>query len=223
MNDLEQTIRSIFADHVVTCLVDNDEIEAWRFKRPDTIDCQIDIMMTKYGMAMVGDYGEFTFYVGRSYGMDFLANPSKGYVAQKIHTECKRYELDTKSLYEYCLEEVKQYLSENLDDADWIESINQKTNLSALYSHLQQISADWDYNPPTSIDRMIEFISAVESLEDLDDARQFLYEEDWLEDTWEWDIKVLDSYTQGRIWAMHVMAEKVLEYKNGNKERNNGG
>lgn len=220
MDDLEQTIRNIFADHVVTCLVDNDEIEAWRFMKPDTRDCQIDIMMTKYGMAMVGDYGEFTFYVGRSYGMNFLANPNKWYVAQKIHTECKRYELDKKSLYEYCLEEIKDHLSENLEDADeQIGVINEKKDLTELCIYLGHIVDEFsNASNYRLVYEMIDFIGDVEQLEDIDDACRFLYEQDWLQDTFEWNIKVLDSYTQGRIWAMHVMAEKVLEYKNGNKE-----
>lgn len=221
MNDLEQTIREIFANHEVTCLIDNDEIEAWRFMKPDTRDCQIDIMMTKYGMAMVGDYGDFTFYVGRSYGMAFLANPSKGYVAQKIHPECKKYDLDKPRMYEICLEEVKEYLSEKLEDNDFKENINEQLNLRALGDYLENMFSNCmtgsgnDYN---LVDDMITFISDVKRLEEVDEAHHYFYEQDWLQDTFEWDLKVLDRYTQGRIWAMHVMAEKVLEYKSGKQK-----
>jgi hypothetical protein len=211
--DMEQRIRDQFSKHIVTCLIDNEEIEAWRFKKPDSSDCQMDIFVTRYGMAMVGDFGDITFRVGRSYGIPFLTHQSKGYVLEKMDQNCKQYELDKEDLLQHAFEESKEYILDSVSDYIVRNSVEETTNLSELMAALETIQNTMD-GYPYVIDDVLEFIEGVDLLEDLEEAYNFLYTVEWLEDVFEWDIKKLASFTESRIWALHVAAEKILEYKN---------
>ncbi|AXQ51127.1 MULTISPECIES: hypothetical protein [Pseudomonas] len=71
-------------NHRYTCLVNQDDAEIWRCKAEGTTAYAFDIMMTRFGIAVVGDIGHLTFGVGLSYGMKFLAGDDVTYY---LHTK----------------------------------------------------------------------------------------------------------------------------------------
>ncbi|WP_226342927.1 MULTISPECIES: hypothetical protein [Pseudomonas] len=71
-------------DHQYTCLVKQSDVEVWRCKAERTTAYAFDIMMTRFGIAVVGDIGDLTFSVGLGYGMSFLAGDDVTYY---LHTK----------------------------------------------------------------------------------------------------------------------------------------
>jgi len=61
------------------------ELDAWRCKEPGTTSYAFDIMITRFGISVMGDIGNLTFRVGVSYGMAFLAgNDVDYYIHSKL-------------------------------------------------------------------------------------------------------------------------------------------
>lgn len=101
-------------DFEYTCLVKNDEIEAWRCKQPDTVVYCFDIIITRFGIAVFGDISTITFRVGSSYGIDFLAgNDIDYYILSKVESNCKDYELDEKHFKDVCQSCVVDFIYDN--------------------------------------------------------------------------------------------------------------
>jgi hypothetical protein len=80
----------ILKGFVFTSLVDSsivDSIDVWRCKNPDTSTYAFDIMITRYGISIMGDISNITFRVGASYGMKFLAGKDvEYYIHSKLDT-----------------------------------------------------------------------------------------------------------------------------------------
>lgn len=60
------------------------DVEVWRCKAESTTAYAFDIMMTRFGIAVVGDIGDLTFSVGLGYGISFLAGDDVTYY---LHTK----------------------------------------------------------------------------------------------------------------------------------------
>ncbi|WP_369991351.1 hypothetical protein [Pseudomonas xanthosomatis] len=60
-------------------LADTDQLKTWRCKAPGTTCYAFDILITRFGIATVGDIDGLTFRVGLSYGIEFLAGNDIGY------------------------------------------------------------------------------------------------------------------------------------------------
>lgn len=71
-------------NHQYACLVKQSDVEVWRCKAEGTAAYAFDIMMTRFGIAVVGDIGNLTFSVGLGYGMKFLAGDDVTYY---LHTK----------------------------------------------------------------------------------------------------------------------------------------
>ncbi len=80
INRAERTLEK----HEYTCLIDTDKVEVWRCQQPGTTCYAFDIMMTRFGIAVVGDIDNLTWTVGHSYGMKFLAGKDVTYY---MHTK----------------------------------------------------------------------------------------------------------------------------------------
>jgi hypothetical protein len=87
---------NILATHTYTRLTPLGSIgEIWRCKRPDSTCYGFDIMITRFGIAVVGDIGGLTFNVGATYGTGFLAGDDVDYyIHSKLEQHCKTTEID---------------------------------------------------------------------------------------------------------------------------------
>ncbi|MDF3936701.1 hypothetical protein [Pseudomonas citronellolis] len=86
---------SILKNHQFLALVDNDDVKVWRCKQPGSTAYAFDIMMTRFGIAVVGDIANLTFSVGLGYGIDFLAGDDVGYyIHSKLDEKCKTKDFD---------------------------------------------------------------------------------------------------------------------------------
>jgi len=82
-------------NHQYRPLVDADDVKVWRCQQPGTSAYAFDIMLTRYGIAVVGDIANLTFGVGLSYGLDFLSGDDVGYyIHSKLDEKCKTREFD---------------------------------------------------------------------------------------------------------------------------------
>jgi hypothetical protein len=73
----EQHYRNRVAETMVghqhTCLARQDNLVAWRCQPPQDKAYAFDILITRSGIAVVGDIDNLTFSVGLGYGIEFLA------------------------------------------------------------------------------------------------------------------------------------------------------
>lgn len=82
-------------DHTYRALSDTPECQVWRCAKPGTSAYAFDIMITRFGIAVVGDVANLTFSVGMSYGLEFLAGKDIGYyIHSKLDEKCKTREFD---------------------------------------------------------------------------------------------------------------------------------
>jgi len=82
-------------DHDYTVLADTDQLKAWRCKAPRTTCYAFDILITRFGIATIGDIDGLTFNVGLSYGIEFLAGDDIGYyIHSKLEEHCREREFD---------------------------------------------------------------------------------------------------------------------------------
>ena len=77
-------------DHEYTVLADTDQLKAWRCKAPRTTCYAFDILITRFGIAIVGDINGLTFNVGLSYRVEFLAGDDIGYYIHSNPLEARR-------------------------------------------------------------------------------------------------------------------------------------
>lgn len=118
-------------DHKYTCLVKTADVEVWRCKG-DGIFYAFDIMMTRFGIAIVGDIDNLTFSVGLGYGMPFLAGKDVTYYIHSKLSECHKKRVFSEDLFRAVLmtgicRELHSECSEELWDAlpGWAQDSDQ--------------------------------------------------------------------------------------------------
>ncbi|WAH56593.1 hypothetical protein LZ023_26805 [Pseudomonas silvicola] len=123
------------ADHEYTCIVQQDNAVIWRCKAPKSTAYAFDIMMTRFGIAVVGDIDNLTFSVGMGYGIEFLGGDDVTYYLHtKLDERCKQREF-SESLFrevlmrhvamaveEECGAELYESLPEWLQDPDKVRA-----------------------------------------------------------------------------------------------------
>lgn len=122
-------------DHQYTCLVKQSDVEVWRCKAERTTAYAFDIMMTRFGIAVVGDIGDLTFSVGLGYGMSFLAGDDVTYYLHtKLNESHKKQVFSTdlfrqalvssicRELHDECAEEIWDILPAWVQDADLVRA-----------------------------------------------------------------------------------------------------
>ncbi|EKT4478407.1 hypothetical protein QEL91_004134 [Pseudomonas putida] len=120
-------------NHQYTCLVKQADVEVWRCKADRTTAYAFDIMMTRFGIAVVGDIGDLTFSVGLGYGMKFLAGDDVTYYLHtKLNESHKKKVFSTdlfrqvlvssicRELHDDCSEEIWDTLPAWVQDADLV-------------------------------------------------------------------------------------------------------
>ncbi|HCA6674610.1 TPA: hypothetical protein ACG5BG_002973 [Pseudomonas aeruginosa] len=120
-------------NHQYTCLVKQPDVEVWRCKAEGTTAYAFDIMMTRFGIAVLGDIGDLTFSVGLGYGMSFLAGDDVTYYLHtKLNETHKKQVFSTtlfrqvlvssicRALHDECSEEIWDTLPAWAQDADLV-------------------------------------------------------------------------------------------------------
>ncbi|WP_416425387.1 hypothetical protein RAM80_06405 [Pseudomonas sp. App30] len=102
-----------------TVLADTDQLKAWRCKAPGTTCYAFDILITRFGIATVGDIDGLTFGVGLSYGIEFLAGDDIGYyIHSQLEEHCREREFDEEAFRAAIVTGVCNRISENTHDDD---------------------------------------------------------------------------------------------------------
>lgn len=103
-------------NHQYRPLIDADDVKVWRCQQPGTSAYAFDIMLTRYGIAVVGDIANLTFGVGLSYGLDFLAGDDVGYyIHSKLDEKCKTRDFDEASFRRALIEGICQRIADEAD------------------------------------------------------------------------------------------------------------
>ena len=103
--------------HEYTVLADTDQLTVWRCKAPGTSCYAFDIMITRFGIAIVGDINGLTFNVGLTYGIEFLAGNDIGYyIHSKLEEHCREREFDEEAFRAALVTGVCSQICENTHD-----------------------------------------------------------------------------------------------------------
>jgi len=103
-------------NHQYRPLVDADDVKVWRCKQPGTNAYAFDIMLTRYGIAVVGDIANLTFGVGLGYGLEFLAGDDVGYyIHSKLDEKCKTRDFDKAAFRGALIDGICQRISDEAD------------------------------------------------------------------------------------------------------------
>lgn len=120
--------------HVYTQLTAGNGVEVWRCKAPRSTFYAFDIMMTRFGIAVVGDIDNMTFTVGSSYGMEFLAGKDiEYYIHSKLDAKCKDVEFDRDGWREQVVQCAISRIREISNDDElekwpaWVEDHDQQS------------------------------------------------------------------------------------------------
>ena len=104
-------------DHEYTVLADTDQLKAWRCKAPRTTSYAFDILITRFGIATIGDIDGLTFNVGLSYGIEFLAGDDIGYyIHSKLEENCREREFDEEAFRAALVTGVCSQVCEQIDE-----------------------------------------------------------------------------------------------------------
>lgn len=140
-------------NHQYTCLVKHDDAEIWRCKAEGTTAYAFDIMMTRFGIAVVGDIGHLTFSVGLSYGMNFLAGDDVTYYLHtKLNESHKKQVFSTnlfrqvlvssicRELHNDCSEEIWETLPAWAQDSDLVRGAHWAEFRALTLTHRRDLS-----------------------------------------------------------------------------------
>jgi hypothetical protein len=103
-------------------------VEAWRCKDPRSTFHAFDILITRFGISVVGDIENMSFVVGSYYGMEFLAKDDvQYYIHSKLDPKCKEFEFDQDRWRELVVKGACSRITEisSEDEAEkWPEWVN---------------------------------------------------------------------------------------------------
>ncbi|MCE6982871.1 hypothetical protein EI534_37090, partial [Pseudomonas frederiksbergensis] len=81
-----------------------------------------DILITRFGIAIVGDIDGLTFSVGLSYGIEFLAGNDIGYyIHSKLEGHCREREFDEDAFRAALVTGVCNQVCEHIDEDQYGE------------------------------------------------------------------------------------------------------
>lgn len=229
----EQAIKTM-AEHEFTCLVENRTIETWRCQKPGTSIYAFDIIITRFGIAVVGDIDAMTFLVGSSYGLPFLAGDSVSYyIHSKLDHQSRRTEFDEEAYYDV----FKQFLATRIGEC-W-EDIEER--VIAHDRFMDTKLPDWasdeieiEKRSMDEIDSLLseicEIITEIETQDtklfrDLEDEEDWKYPESTAEahelleryfdaeDVWEYSFQKTTDNLMHRLYMVNHAAKEIMKIK----------
>lgn len=199
---LQENVAEWLANHTYTCLVKANGVEVWRCKAPKTTNLAFDITITRFGMAVMGDIGALSFHVGASYGIEFLAHQSDGYLHEKLESTCKETEPDPDSLVETVYEAIRALVDESqVEQPEWLaETESLDDRVEELQMWLSAM-ADADSNellPYDSLNNALDECQALDG-ETTEGLYSWLHENETLLDVGE-ICEITLHRTTGSLW-----------------------
>ncbi len=220
--ELEQSAAKTLAQHVYTPLAVNTDCQVWRCARPGSSAYAFDIMMTRYGISIVGDIDGLTFSVGLGYGMQFLAGDDVDYyIHSKLEQNCKERELNEDQLREYVLCGIAKLICDHVSDEewetlpDWLKEDDQRTadkwdNLEAFLDEKTGKGG-----PDDEWDEWAYLVAEVAALDHLDEAERYVadyHEQLGLGDDW-WELSIdrPAHNLMSRLYMVRHAARQILQ------------
>ncbi len=114
--DAAETLKN----HVYTNLANQEGVQVWRCQEPGSTCYAFDIVMTRFGIAILGDIPNITFSVGLGYGMKFLAGDDiTYYIHSKVDQVCRSREFCQDSFRVAIMQGICRRLLDACDDSTW--------------------------------------------------------------------------------------------------------
>ena len=178
MNDIELGYQDdaldILKDFVFTPLTTDEQaatLDVWRGQnRSGSSAYAFDILISRFGIAVVGDVENLTFRVGISYGMPFLAGKDVSYyVHSKLDASCKKKEFDKRSFMRGVVDRIDRSLEQSFDYYPSYKE-DDPDRRGKMQNWLESLDA-----PPVSSEHL-SLLREADKVEDLHQARSFFYE-----------------------------------------------
>lgn len=164
--------QEILSTHVYTELANTPKLVAWNCQRPNSSCYGFDILITRFGIAIVGDIDNLTFRVGLSYGLEFLAGSDLGYyIHSKLDLHCKEKELDSSSVLDFLRMNYLSPLQELV--ADWFDFHDDEEDKSKRNELIKALS-DHGIKTPEQL-TWIDDADAINKIESIDDLKEIFY------------------------------------------------
>lgn len=157
--------------HQYTNLASTPHLEAWRCARPGSSIYAFDILITRYGIAVMGDIDNLTFRVGSSYGLQFLARDKvDGYMIGKLSSESVEYEIDWQAVIKYCAFNWFSLFSERISNSWSAEQVEElASDLRGLDLPTAWLDPTWpDSSGLHGFDSLADMASVVSQIDALD-------------------------------------------------------
>lgn len=202
--------------HEYTQLVNQDGCEVWRCQNGSSTIYAFDIMMTRFGIAIVGDIDNMTFRVGSSYGIAFLAGDDVGYyIHSKLDDHCKERELDAEILKSSMIEWIKDHVEQKFPEWYVPAFRPDQTSEFSVWLH-----AKW-YNMAESDHRVWDWYHLLDQVDDLicgndiHAVHTFLNEnsQNLCEEWWDHTFTKPSESLMHRLYMVNHAAKEIMKIK----------
>lgn len=160
-------------EHTYTALLDTNECQVWRCKKPGTNCYAFDILITRFGIAIIGDIENLTFSVGISYGIEFLAGDDIGYyIHSKLSMVHRKEQLNLRATKELLCRPLYDLISQWPNAPEWIHELEDGSEecFDRLKEWVDEHLMDED-----SPDNALDIQEAFEDIDNLDDSSELAY------------------------------------------------
>jgi hypothetical protein len=202
-------------------------VEVWRCKQPGTTNYAFDIMMTRFGIAVMGDIDNLTWTVGHSYGMPFLAGKDVTYY---IHTKLDQCHKEV----EFCEPKFKQAItnsmcrliveqasSEDIADDDFppflLQGHDDELVGDSCFNALKDYVHDKSSTYGDDWDTRYDLLREADNISDVTEAQLFMRDnEEALGIGCEWyeiSISVVSESLINELYLINAAAKKIMAIK----------
>lgn len=209
-------------NHVYTQLVAGGTVEAWRCKDPRSTFYAFDIIITRFGIAIVGDIENMTFTVGSMYGMEFLAKDDvQYYIHSKLDSKCKEVEFDQDAWRDLVVAGACSRIQEISNDEEseqWPEWVmdTQRQNRD-LYAEVMAFAESMRENErDLSWTNLSDLMQAAEDIDYTDAAMVFLRDDGEglnLNDTEQSEVEKVRDCVYANLYMINHAAKAIMAMK----------
>ena len=201
-------------DHEYTCIADQKDAVIWRCKAAKNTFYAFDIVMTRFGIAVVGDIDNLTFSVGLGYGIEFLAGDDVTYYLHtKLSEVCKKRSFSEDLFREVLMRNIAQALREECEEAmfeslpEWLQDPDRVD--AAQWPEFRQLVLAKRRDMSHTDDRWMHWDNALDAAHEItftDEAMMFMRDNSealCLSD--EWYENRVDEPSQGLVQCLYMI------------------
>lgn len=115
-NRIQDEVAKEMANHTYTKVASGEGSVVWRCERKGSSVYGFDLLISKYGMSMIGDINPVNWRVGLNYGLPFLARKISRYELSKVESTSVKKVLDTTLLKGVVFCEIAPLLEDVMGD-----------------------------------------------------------------------------------------------------------